>query len=96
MYNLVIVFTNCTLIKLKTHRYFWRDNYGNEINYIIESGDKLTPVEIKAGKTINKDFFKGLLYWQKIASKETERGFIIYGGDSTQKRKQGQVINWRH
>lgn len=81
---------------LKPLLYFWRDNHGNEIDCIIESGDKLTPLEIKAGKTINKDFFKGLLYWQKIAANDTGQGFIIYGGDSMQKREQGQVISWRH
>ena len=81
---------------LKPLLYFWRDNHGKEIDCIIESGDKLTPLEIKAGKTINKDFFKGLLYWQKIAANDTGQGFIIYGGDNMQKREQGQVISWRH
>jgi len=81
---------------LKPRLYFWRDNHGNEIDCIIESGDKLTPVEIKAGKTINKDFFKGLLYWQKIAFTEAKQGFVVYGGESAQKREKGQVISWRH
>ncbi len=81
---------------LKPHLYFWRDNHGNEIDCIIESGNKLTPVEIKAGKTINKDFFKGLLYWQKIAFKEAQQGFIVYGGEGMQKREKGQVISWRN
>ena len=49
-----------------------------------------------AGKTINKDFFKGLLYWQKIAFKEAMQGFVVYGGESAQKREKGQVISWRH
>ena len=68
--------------------YFWRNNHGNEVDCIIESGDKLTPVEIKAGKTINKDFFKGLLYWRKIAFKEAKQGFVVYGARTRKKGKR--------
>ncbi len=81
---------------LKPHLYFWRDNQGNEIDCVLEVGDRLIPLEIKAGKTINKDFFKGLLYWQKIATEERKQGFVIYGGNSIQKREQGQVLSWQH
>ncbi len=81
---------------LRPNIYFWRDNHGNEIDCIIESGDKLIPIEIKAGKTINEDFFKGLRFWHKIASEETQQGFVVYGGDKTQNRKHGQVTSWRH
>ena len=48
--------------------YFWRDNHGHEIDCIIEKVDKLVPVEIKAGKTINMSFFDELKYWNEISN----------------------------
>lgn len=46
---------------LKENFYYWRDNVGHEIDCIAEKGDRLLPIEIKAGKTVSTDFFKGLM-----------------------------------
>jgi len=43
--------------------YFWRDSNGNEVDVVIELGQGLMPVEIKAGKTVARDFFSGLEKW---------------------------------
>ena len=50
--------------------FFWRNNTGNEVDIIIDSPNGLYPVEIKSGRTITTDFFKGLLYWQKISKQQ--------------------------
>ncbi|GAG82444.1 unnamed protein product, partial [marine sediment metagenome] len=42
--------------------YSWRDSTGNEIDVLIDQGDELTPLEIKAGQTVNPDFFKGIRF----------------------------------
>ena len=39
--------------------YFWRDSTGNELDVIIDEGDSLIPMEIKAGQTVTSDFLKG-------------------------------------
>lgn len=70
--------------------YFWRDNTGNEIDVIIEKADHAMPVEIKSGKTITPAFFKGIKYWQKLTNRDG--GFIIYDGDSVQKRSDGITL----
>lgn len=70
--------------------YFWRDNVGNEIDLLIESGSERIPVEIKSGQTISNDFFKGINFWNKMA--KTEGGIVIYGGDMLQKRSNGITI----
>lgn len=36
--------------------FFWRDHHGNEIDIIIEEGEKLIPIEIKSGKTVQTLF----------------------------------------
>lgn len=74
--------------------YFWRDNKGSEVDCIIEYQNSLIPVEIKAGKTINSDFFKMLCYWSSLAAGKAGPSFLIYGGNESQCRSQGYVIGW--
>lgn len=75
--------------------YFWRDSQGHEVDLLIESGEKLKPVEIKAGHTINSDYFNGLKYWQELAGKTSEAAWLIYAGDIQQERTQCHVIGWQ-
>jgi len=70
--------------------YFWRDNVGNEVDLIIADGSTITPVEIKSGQTITNDYFKGIQYWNKIS--KTEGGYVIYGGNTEQKRGGGITV----
>ena len=73
---------------------FWRDNHGHELDAIIEKGNELVAIEIKAGKTINSDFFKGLKFWHELTKIDQKQSFIIYGGDSKQLRSEGMVLPW--
>jgi uncharacterized protein len=69
---------------------FWRNNAGQEVDLLLENGEILLPIEIKSGKTITDDYFKGLLYWQKLA--QTESGYVIYDGELQQKRSNGITV----
>ncbi len=95
--NMVIadLVKQCTNQGKRPSLYFWRDHTGNEVDCIIEHGTDLTPIEIKAGQTVQNDFFKGLDYYQQLAQKHATTGDIIYGGDEIQKRTRGVVIPWR-
>ena len=74
--------------------WFWRDNTGHEIDVVIEKPGVLFPLEIKSGMTITPEYFKGLLFWQKISG--TKPGMVIYAGDSNRKRTDGiTVIGWK-
>jgi len=73
--------------------YFWRDKIGNEVDVIIEKGEDLIPIEIKSGRTITKDYFKGLNYWKKI-SDFTSKGIVIFGGTTTQQREKNNILPW--
>jgi len=72
--------------------YYWRDKTGHEVDVIVDNGDTLIPIEIKAGKTINTEFFKNLLYWNGLSG--MKKCYLIYTGDELQKRSNGiEVIN---
>lgn len=75
--------------------YFWRDKTGREIDLIIEKPQATYPCEIKSGKTIQTEFFKNILYWNKLSG--SEKAYIIYPGEQEQKRSNGiEALNWRH
>lgn len=79
---------------LKNNCYFWRDNKGVEIDCIIETGDKLTPVEIKSANTFNQDFYKNLNYWNKLSDNQAENSFVVYGGEKSVNTKDGRLLSW--
>jgi len=88
------------LIKLRFNKgensnlFFWRDKTGNEVDVIIETASKLTPVEIKSSETISQDFFKGLKYWSNLAKDKANKPLLIYGGNSNQNRTNVDIISW--
>ena len=69
--------------------FFWRDNVGNEVDLLLADADGSSkiPVEIKSGQTITNDYFKGILYWNKMT--QTQGGYVVYGGAASQIRGNG-------
>ncbi len=62
---------------------------------IIDKKDSFVPVEIKSGKTVTDEFFKGIKYWQRLTGLQS--GTVIYGGDETYSYSDGrQAISWRN
>lgn len=64
------------------HVYYWRESNGTEIDCIIEkNSQKMIVLEIKAGKTFNKDYLKNL---KNFPSKsENLEKTLIYAGDQS-------------
>ena len=81
------------MVKKRTNRgeavnlYYWRDKTGHEIDIIVDEGDVLLPIEIKAGKTITTEFFRNLLYWKGLSG--MKKGVLIYSGSDHQQRSNG-------
>ena len=63
----------------RSNLFFYRSSNGNEVDLIMESGRNVTAIEIKAGATINPDFFKGLRNFLKTAG--DQRRIFSWGGE---------------
>ena len=74
--------------------YFWRDRSGHEVDLLIDHGTHLSPLEIKSGQTINKDYFKGLDFWRKLAGEPSRQAWLVYGGDTLQSRSDVTILPW--
>lgn len=75
----------------KSKLYFWRDTAQHEVDVLVETGLKLSAIEIKSGKTIHQDFFKGLDYFKKI--NPTSDLKLLYGGFENQDRSSYEVCS---
>ncbi len=58
--------------------YFWRDRTGNEVDLLIENGQKLLAIEIKAAHTYNPDYASHITKFFAIGN--THRGLVLYAG----------------
>jgi predicted AAA+ superfamily ATPase len=76
--------------------YFYRDNIGNEVDLIEPRGAKVHAIEIKAGATINSDYFKALGRFRKAFPEKFLDGTVIYGGQQSQKRSDWTIWPWDH
>jgi predicted AAA+ superfamily ATPase len=74
--------------------HFWREHKGREIDLLIDVGNKVVAVEVKAGATVNSDFFRDLEYYRSLVSGYLKASFLVYGGDQQQTRLKNLVIPW--
>ena len=77
----------------RSNLYYFRDNIGNEVDLIYETGLAPIPIEIKSAKTVNSDFFKGLNYFRKL-EKNIDRSILIMGSDIKQKRNEHSIYGY--
>jgi len=75
--------------------YFWRDSQGKEIDCLLIDGEKVLPIEIKSGKTINNSYFSNLVYWHGLAKMPKDHGCVVYGGEETLRTSIGSFVSWK-
>jgi uncharacterized protein len=103
-YGIGALFENLIIMEVLKHRlnqgerdglYYWRDSKGLEIDLLIDNGTNLQAIEMKSGKTFNADFLKNISSWAIHSKVKATNSFVIYGGDSSQRLKEGSLVSWR-
>lgn len=61
--------------------YHYRTNDKKEIDFILEKGDKIIAIEVKAAQTIKQDAFKHIIDFQTKSSQKVV-GIVLYGGET--------------
>lgn len=64
------------------------------MDVVIDIGNKLIPMEIKAGETVSGSFFKGLRYFIALGAPAADLGVLTHGGDDLYQREDFSVIPW--
>ena len=89
------LFENLALVEAMKYRFnsgrknvvtFYRDSRGNEVDMILESGQEIFPIEVKAGETIVDDYFRGLKHFSRVSGESPYGCGLIYGGKDVQQR----------
>lgn len=74
--------------------YFYRDSEGNEVDLLMPIGRQLHAIEIKAGATVNPDYFKGLKRFDAHHPGTLLSGCVVFGGAPSQARSPWPVHSW--
>lgn len=83
---------------LEPRLFHYREARGLELDLVVNLGSRKILGEVKAGATVNQDFFRHLRRMQD-ALHETPQGDevtarLIYGGDHRQSRTDVEVVPW--
>ena len=75
----------------EAHFTFYRDSVGNEVDLLYPVGPEILPIEIKAGQTVPRDYFKGLRAFERFHGPFSAGAVLVYGGSETQRRTDTTV-----
>lgn len=77
-----------------------RDTRGREVDCLVERGQTLVAIEVKAAATVTDDFFHGLRYLGQLIAGDAlvtdYRPAVVYTGSERQTRQGVSVLPWQH
>ena len=83
---------------LEPQLYHYREAQGLEVDLVVDLGSRKILGEVKAGATVNQDFFRNLRRFRDALHQAESGGEVIsrliYGGDNWQKRTDIEVVPW--
>ncbi len=75
------------IVKSLTHRgidpqvYFWRTIAGTEVDFVVEAGGKLVPIEVKLSATPRPAMASAIKRFQKDFGDKAMPGYVVHPGD---------------
>jgi len=73
--------------------YFFRDSAGHEVDFLIDRGRAVQPIEVKASTTFNSEFMNGLKYYASQKGAEVINPTVIYTGTEEFKIEGTSVVS---
>jgi predicted AAA+ superfamily ATPase len=74
------------IVKTLTHRgidpqvYFWRTAAGTEVDIVVETGDKLVPVEVKLSATPRPAMASSIKEFRMVFEDKSLPGYVVHPG----------------
>ena len=87
------LFENLVVLEALKHRYnqglrsnlhFYRDSTGLEVDLLASFAHRLVGIEVKAGATVSRDFFRNLRKLSTVLPQPLEAQILVHGGDLEQ------------
>jgi len=92
-----VLFEHFVILEILAHKgqtqlSYWRTKMGKDVDLIIEEGERITALEIKATAKPNDSDFSGLAAFQE--SEKCDRAFLVCQVKQAQKFKYGVALPW--
>jgi len=75
--------------------FYFRDSNNNEIDFLVESGYGLIPIEVKLNSTPRKIHLKNIEYFNDLA-KNVYRNYLIYNGSDNLNRFNCNIVGFNN
>lgn len=75
------------IVKTLVHReeeprvYFWRTSTGTEVDIVVETGERLIPVEVKLSSTPRPAMATGIKSFREAFGNKILNGYVVHPGD---------------
>jgi len=77
----------------RSNLYYYRDAHGHEVDLLLDTDDKLYPIEVKSGATVVNDYFTSIQKLSGVLEGYVRHdGALIYGGVEDYRYKNFSVI----
>jgi predicted AAA+ superfamily ATPase len=78
--------------------WFWRSSDGYEVDLVLERGEQMVPIEIKAGETPYPRHAAPIRKLRELSERDPScsvpPGLVIYGGDDSRPCEQDRFVPW--
>ena len=79
----------------KANIWFWRDNHGTEIDFLLETATDITAIEAKSATNFHDEYLRNLLKFRKY-NPEVKKMFLIYDGQIDREKMDIKIVNWKN
>jgi uncharacterized protein len=75
------------ILRSITHRgyepqaYFWRTYDGHEVDIVVDTGERLVPIEVKSSATPNARMAAGIRMLRESLGERVSKGYVVHPGD---------------
>lgn len=75
------------IVKVFVHRgetppvYFWRTAAGAEVDFVVETGGRLVPIEVKLSATLRPAMAAGIQCFREALGDRAAGGYVVHPGD---------------
>ena len=76
------------IVRTLTHRgmdprvYFWRTQAGTEVDFVVDTGEGLVPIEVKLSATPRLAMANAIRTFQKDLGSAAAPGYLLHPGDT--------------
>jgi hypothetical protein len=62
--------------------YFWRTSAGSEVDFLVEQGGELIPIEVKLSSTARPSMANEIRAFQGELGRKAAPGYVVHPGDT--------------